>query len=185
MQLYKAGSLQGKGVNCIPIFKRPDYMTGTIPGDMGFDPLGIGSWDICNMNFLREAEIKHGRVAMLGFAGIMVEAAGIKAPGVAETLGGSNDIFEIHNAAVAKGSMGQILLWVGLIEMLAGWPAMMERVNNPSAIPGDFKFDPLGLGKGDKMARKQLVEIKNGRLAMLAVSGIVHHTLITGKGPLG
>jgi hypothetical protein len=115
--------------------------------------------------------------------------------------------------------MGQILLWVGLIEMLAGWPAMMERVNDPSAIPGDFKFDPLGLGKGDKMARKQvcfafllglfcgharsllplckvsfasdkmackqLVEIKNGRLAMLAVSGIVHHTLITGKGPLG
>ena len=40
-------------------------------------------------------------------------------------------------------------------------------------------------GKGDKMARKQLVEIKNGRLAMLAVRGIVHHTLITGKGPLG
>jgi hypothetical protein len=37
----------------------------------------------------------------------------------------------------------------------------------------------------DKMACKQLVEIKNGRLAMLAVSGIVHHTLITGKGPLG
>jgi hypothetical protein len=68
---------------------------------MGFDPLGIGSWDICNMNFLREAEIKHGRVAMLGFAGIMVESAGIKFPGVAETLGGSNDIFEIHNSAVA------------------------------------------------------------------------------------
>jgi len=42
--------------------------------------------------------------------------------------------------------MGQILLWVGVIEMLAGWPAMMERVNDPSAIPGDFKFDPLGLG---------------------------------------
>ena len=185
MQLYKDGSLQGKGVNCVPIFKRPDYMTGTIPGDMGFDPLGIGSWDVLNMNFLREAEIKHGRVAMLGFAGIMVEAAGIKAPGVAATFGPSTDIFEIHNAAVAKGSMGQILLWVGVIEMLAGWPAMMERVNDPSAIPGDFKFDPLGLGKGDKFARKQLVEIKNGRLAMLAVSGIVHHTLITGKGPLG
>ena len=42
--------------------------------------------------------------------------------------------------------MGQILLWVGLIEMLAGWPAMMERVIDPSAIPGDFRFDPLGLG---------------------------------------
>jgi len=41
----------------------------------GFDPLGIGNWDVLNMNFLREAEIKHGRVAMLGFAGIMVCAS--------------------------------------------------------------------------------------------------------------
>merc|ERR1719199_2193801 len=122
------------------------------------------------MNFLREAEIKHGRIAMLAFVGIMVEGAGIKAPGVAETLGGSNDIFEIHNNAVAKGTMGQILLWCSFIEMVAGWPAMMERVNDPSAIPGDFKFDPLGLGKSN-MARKQLVEIKNGRLAMLAIPG--------------
>jgi len=109
MQLYKDGSLQGKGVNCVPIFKRPDYMTGTIPGDMGFDPLGIGSWDVLNMNFLREAEIKHGRVAMLGFAGIMVEAAGIKAPGVAATFGPSTDIFEIHNAAVAKVPLPRLL----------------------------------------------------------------------------
>jgi len=52
----------------------------------------------------------------------------------------------IRVMSCAQGSMGQILLWVGLIEMLAGWPAMMERVNNPDAIPGDFKFDPLGLG---------------------------------------
>jgi len=34
MQLYKAGSLQGKGVNCIPLFSRPAYLDGTIPGDM-------------------------------------------------------------------------------------------------------------------------------------------------------
>jgi hypothetical protein len=30
----------------------------------------------------------------------------------------------------------------------------------------------------------QLAEIKNGRLAMLAISGIVHHYFITGKGPI-
>ena len=56
-------------------------------GVQGFDPLGVGSWDICNWNFLREAEIKHGRVAMLGFAGVLVESLGIKAPGVAATFG--------------------------------------------------------------------------------------------------
>ena len=77
--------------------------------DMGFDPLGIGSWDVLNINFLREAEIKHGRVAMLGFAGIMVEAAGIKAPGVEATFGPSTDIFEIHNAAVAKVPLPRLL----------------------------------------------------------------------------
>ena len=69
MQLYKDGKLQGQGVNCIPIFPRPAYLDGTIPGDMGFDPMGIGSWDVLNMNFLREAEIKHGRLAMLAALG--------------------------------------------------------------------------------------------------------------------
>jgi hypothetical protein len=78
------------------------YVRDGSSGRQGFDPLGIGSWDVLNMNFLREAEIKHGRIAMLAFVGIMVEGAGIKAPGVAQTLGGSNDIFEIHNNAVAK-----------------------------------------------------------------------------------
>ena len=34
MQLYKEGSLQGKGVNCIPIFPRPAYLKGDTPGDM-------------------------------------------------------------------------------------------------------------------------------------------------------
>lgn len=142
MQLYKDGQLQGQGVNCIPIFPRPAYLDGTIPGDMGFDPMGIGSWDVLNMNFLREAEIKHGRLAMLAFVGIMVEGAGIKFPGVAATLGNSNDIFEIHNAAVAKGSMGQILLWTGLFETLCGLPAMWQRMDG-SGTPGDFGFGEL------------------------------------------
>jgi hypothetical protein len=30
----------------------------------------------------------------------------------------------------------------------------------------------------------QLAEIKNGRLAMIGIGGIVHHYLLTGKGPI-
>nr|7Y7B_9 Chain 9, ACPI-12 [Chroomonas placoidea]7Y8A_9 Chain 9, ACPI-12 [Chroomonas placoidea] len=178
MQLYKEGSLQGKGVNCIPIFKRPDSLKGDAVGDMGFDPFGFSSW--VDMNYVREAEIKHGRIAMLAFAGIVVEVLGIKAPGAGKILGSSTDIFEIHNAAVEKGSMGQILLWCGFFEMTAGLPAMQQMLEGSGRTPGDFGFDPLGLGKKD-FAQMQIKEIQNGRLAMLAVSGMVHHALINGK----
>jgi hypothetical protein len=64
--------------------------------------------------------------------------------------------------------------------------------------PGDFGFDPLvrsgvmlrdqlhdrfvqGFYKNpDSRARLELSELKNGRLAMLAIGGLVHHALITG-----
>eukprot|EP00284_Hemiselmis_tepida_P012103 CAMPEP_0174915102 /NCGR_PEP_ID=MMETSP1355-20121228/102_1 /TAXON_ID=464990 /ORGANISM="Hemiselmis tepida, Strain CCMP443" /LENGTH=217 /DNA_ID=CAMNT_0016159903 /DNA_START=14 /DNA_END=667 /DNA_ORIENTATION=+ len=178
MQLYKEGKLQGKGVNCIPIFKRPDSLKGDMVGDMGFDPFGVSSY--ANMQFVQEAEIKHGRIAMLAFAGIVAEVLGLRFPGVETIYGASTDIFEIHNAAVAKGSMGQILLWTGFAEICGGLPAMNAMLEGSGRKPGDFGFDPLGLGKKD-FERKQLAEIMNGRAAMIAVSGMVHHALINGK----
>lgn len=35
-----------------------------------------------------------------------------------------------------------------------------------------------------KLARRQLTELKNGRLAMIAVGGMVHHYLLVGRGPV-
>jgi hypothetical protein len=62
-------------------------LKGDAVGDLGFDPIGVSSW--ANMLYLREAEIKHGRIAMLAFAGIVVEVLGIKAPGVQKIFGSS------------------------------------------------------------------------------------------------
>lgn len=51
---------------------------------------------------------------------------------------------------------------------------------------GDIGFDPLGLKPKDakEFAIIQTKEINNGRLAMLAVAGIIAQELINGKGVL-
>jgi hypothetical protein len=64
----------GKGVTAIPYAGRPETpaFDGTWAGDVGFDPLVIsGNLD---MKWLREAELKHGRVAMLAAAGSIAQA---------------------------------------------------------------------------------------------------------------
>lgn len=42
----------------IPFMERPAKLDGTLPGDAGFDPLGFSN--MFELNFLREAEVKHG-----------------------------------------------------------------------------------------------------------------------------
>jgi hypothetical protein len=71
MQLWQDGVLQGLGVDAIPGTDRPKNLDGTMVGDIGFDPLGFSNW--LNLNWAREAEIKHGRVAMLAATGMIVQ----------------------------------------------------------------------------------------------------------------
>jgi len=49
-------------------------------------------------------------------------------------------------------------------------------------VPGNVGFDPLKFGD-NKAARErlELAELKNGRLAMLAFSGMIHQVFVTGK----
>jgi hypothetical protein len=50
---------------------------------------------------------------------------------------------------------------------------------------GDFGFDPLGCGKDpNALARRRIVELKNGRLAMIAFGGVIHQQLLTKQGTL-
>ena len=47
----------------------------------------------------------------------------------------------------------------------------------------EIGFDPLKIG--GKGTRLELVEIMNGRLAMIAIGGMIHGSFITGTGVLG
>lgn len=135
-----------------------------------YDPLGLSN--IFDPKWLREAEIKHGRVCMLAFLGYVSVDLGFTLPDHAWSS------FEAHDKSVGAygGAMGQILLFASLIEILAGVPAANYTMNGGDREPGDFGFDPLGyLKDASPELKEKLVtqELKNGRLAMLAFSGVV------------
>lgn len=69
---------------------------------------------------------------------------------------------------------------LSLFEIVTGIPKVLQLMNDPDAAPpGDYKFDPLGFGGSADLAEK---ELSNGRLAMMAFSGIVTQSALTGGG---
>ena len=163
----------------VPFLKRNPALGSGMVGDVGFDPLGLAG--VADIRFLREAELKHGRVAMLAAAGSMFQDIAVD-PSYKALVGGAK-MTGIHDVLVKQGAMGQLLLWLSFLEVF-GTIALFETLEGKRA-PGDFKFDPLGFGKKpETAARYALAEIKNGRLAMMGVGGMVHGYFLTGKGPL-
>ncbi len=163
----------------VPFLKRPAALDGSMVGDVGFDPLGFSS--IGDIKFLQEAEIKHCRIAMLAAAGSIAQDI-FTFPGVSKVVG-SAKMTGVHDILVKQGAMGQLLLWLSFLEVF-GTIALLQTLDGKRA-PGDFKFDPLNFSKNKQtLDRYKLAEIKNGRLAMMGIGGMVHGYFITGKGPI-
>ena len=56
----------------IPFLNKPPALDGSLPGDVGFDPLGFSTTVTelgGDLNYVREAELMHGRQAMLATVG--------------------------------------------------------------------------------------------------------------------
>ena len=154
-------------------------------GDVGFDPLGLSEIDEVGIDlyWMREAELKHSRVAMLAVAGILqVEIFG-PAPGCeAATAKCQMDAFwQLWNSHPQYVAFGFIMITI--IEMISGIAATTGRETGERA-PGDFGLDPLGFGKGDpaKFERLKAQEVANGRLAMLAAAGLLMQGCTTHQG---
>jgi light-harvesting complex I chlorophyll a/b binding protein 1 len=146
---------------------KPEKLDGTSPGDVGFDPLGFSNW--ISLDFLREAEIKHGRICMLAVVGFVVTDLGFHLPGDMHAVSS----LEAHDSAVKFGAMTQILLWICVFEAIST-VSVVQMLNGSGRQPGYFGFDPLNFSKDEaSKAKFALNEVKNGRLAMLAFSGMV------------
>lgn len=119
-----------------------------------------------------------GRVAMLAFLGFVVQEF-IRLPG---------DMYSEPNGVKAFFQVGpqpliQIFLFCGFLEFTLhkGKMTQMDMFADGKREPGNFGFDPLGFGKDpSKRERLALAELKNGRLAMIAIGGLIHHALVTG-----
>uniref|UniRef100_A0A7S2L212 Plastid light harvesting protein n=1 Tax=Leptocylindrus danicus TaxID=163516 RepID=A0A7S2L212_9STRA len=164
----------------LPFLPAPQNLKGYV-GDVGFDPLRIS--DYFPMDYLREAELKHSRIAMLAWSGFVTVDQGIKIYPFPEAMEGTSSA-TAHDAAVATGAMGQILLFIGIAEMLS-WIGVSQMLQGSGREPGDFGLDPLGflVGKSEEeVNRMKLRELKNGRLAMMAIGGVATQSVLTGHG---
>ncbi len=43
-------------------------------------------------------------------------------------------MMKLHNLAVEQGAMQQLLLWIGLLELLSGVPAIIQTLNGSERI---------------------------------------------------
>ena len=160
----------------MPFLTNPTNLKGYV-GDNGFDPLNFaGSFD---MKWLREAELKHGRASMLATVGFVMQQF--------VTIPGYEHVDDSNLAPIAVGisPMLQIVFGMGIVEWNSnkGKITMEDMFEDPERVPGNIGFDPMGMSKGksaEKMAGVELQELKNGRLAMLAIGGMIHHNWVTG-----
>lgn len=141
-----------------------------------FDPLGF-SKDEQSLYRYRAVELKHGRVAMLACLGTLVQSY-THLP---------DDVFSNPRPLAALGQIAsqrplailQIVLALVFIEVTSG-------KQDPELAPGQIgrfgeAFKPEG---EEEMAAVQLKELKNGRLAMVAIIGQWVQELLTGQGPI-
>jgi len=175
----------------------------TMPGvtaPMNFwDPWGIASGTVTDAEvlFYREVELKHGRVGMLAFLGIIFGEKVAPLFGATPNIpaGMVMDIGPNNNPAFWLIAFLVVSNWEANTLMEFGsstyFEAAMKRngwgMDNKGRVSGDFGFDPLGLKPKDPAAlvEMQNKEINNGRLAMIASAGIIAQELATGKSVFG
>eukprot|EP00567_Pseudictyota_dubia_P002196 CAMPEP_0197464970 /NCGR_PEP_ID=MMETSP1175-20131217/64302_1 /TAXON_ID=1003142 /ORGANISM="Triceratium dubium, Strain CCMP147" /LENGTH=243 /DNA_ID=CAMNT_0043000973 /DNA_START=47 /DNA_END=778 /DNA_ORIENTATION=+ len=185
----------------LPWLPRPINLDGSYVGDVGFDPFYLSSipkdfsgfiqppqWEekgIPTLYWMREAELKHSRVAMLAWFGWVATDGGfgfpLRFPGEIYSVENIPTAYEAHNILVDQGSMGFLLLAVSFVEFCSSAVLVEVAKGESDREAGDFGLDPLSFLKDkskEEQDRMKLREIANGRLAMLAFGAVATQTAL-------
>ncbi|VEU36249.1 unnamed protein product [Pseudo-nitzschia multistriata] len=169
-----------------------DTLVGALEPVGFWDPLGFAAKaDDNTLRRYREAELTHGRVAMLAAVGFLV----------GEAVEGSSFLFDaqVSGPAITHLSQVPVGFWLALTISIGaaeqkratiGWvepenvPVDQPGLLREGYLPGDIGFDPLGLKPEDpeEFRLMQTKELQNGRLAMIATAGFMAQELADGKG---
>ena len=169
-----------------------DNMPGALAPMGFFDPLGFAEKaDEKTLKRYREAEVTHGRVAMLAAVGFLV----------GEAVEGSSFLFDAqitgpaitHFLQVPDGWDALIITFIGAAEAQRaqiGWVDPADAAYDQPGLlrddyyPGDIGFDPLMIRPEDPEELDLMItrELQNGRLAMLAAAGFLAQEAVDGLG---
>lgn len=165
------------------------FSVKTLPGISGplgfFDPLGFctGASE-GKIKFYREVELKHGRAAMLASLGFLVGEH------FHPLFGGSIDVpsYIAFQETPLQTFWPAVMIVLSVLEVFSvfsfnspfGGELWTIRSDYES---GDLGFDPLGLKPSSAAEYKEMAtkELNNGRLAMIAIAGMVGQELATGS----
>ncbi|XP_062197209.1 chlorophyll a-b binding protein CP26, chloroplastic-like isoform X2 [Phragmites australis] len=170
----------------------PEYLTGEVPGDYGYDPFGLGKKPEDFAKY-QAYELIHARWAMLGAAGAVIPEACNKFGancGPEAVWFKTGALLLDGNTLNYFGNSIPINLVVAVVaEVILVGGAEYYRIINGLDLedrlhPGG-PFDPLGLASDpDQAAILKVKEIKNGRLAMFSMFAFFIQAYVTGEGPV-
>ena len=163
----------------------------TLPGITGpldfFDPAGFCSQEGITegkIRFYQEVEIKHARVAMLAALGFPV------AEQFHPLFGGNIDVpsYIAFQETPLQTFWPAVMILISTAEVFSVFTFQNPAGSQPWAInldhkAGDLGFDPLGLKPKTEAGLKEMQtkELNNGRLAMIAIAGMVGQELASGS----
>lgn len=169
-----------------------------LPGDVGFDPLGLANFDLLLgsaedkmrstavvMRDYRDAELKHGRLAMLAAVAWPLQeklnpilAAKFHLPNLVAEAGGRSP--SVLNGGLEQGIIpSAVITFAVLVALVEAQGLRIKQSEGDAWMPGDYGTARIAERGSEQFFSLQEGEIWNSRIAMLAVLTYVVQEAVT------